>query len=69
MTTSASTGAEMVGREIDIKLESSTSVATREHQAHSRTPVLLRFSVSLPSVEAEREVAGAGRMGPCTLIA
>jgi hypothetical protein len=34
------------------QIAGSTSVATREESVHSRTPVLLRFSVRLPSVEA-----------------
>jgi hypothetical protein len=42
----------MTRRQIHLKPQSSASVATREHQAHSRTPVLLTFFVRLPSVEA-----------------
>ena len=37
--------------------------SSRVHQAHSRTAILLRFSVRLPSVEARGRWRERGRMG------
>ena len=56
---------ELIRRQIHLKTQGSTSVATREHQGHSRTAILLRFSVRLPPVEPvgrwrERQDAGEG---------
>ena len=51
-----------IRRQIHDKPQGSTSVATREHQAHSCTPIPLRSFARLPSVEARGRWRERGRM-------
>ena len=57
------TRSQMIGWEIYDKFGPSTGVLTREESVHSRTAVLLKFSISLPSVEARGRWRERGRIG------
>lgn len=54
--------AQVIGRQVHLKPKGSTRRLTREHPAHSRTPVLLRFLVRLPSTTATGRWRERGRM-------
>ena len=56
------TGTEVIRRQVHDDPETSTGVLTKEESVHSRTPVLLRFSLRLPSVEARGRWRERGRI-------